>query len=127
MKKNKNIKLNIYLICFLAAITTVLCAAKVQAKSLITDKICAKITADTSASDSYKNVAGIQQNVFNKEGRALQRLQLLDKLSKQPAENPEVFSNAREEYLYFEKAKAELEEHDNAIKELNMLIPRILW
>lgn len=127
MKTNKNIKLHACFICVFLALTTMLFAAKSQAKCLMGSKTYAKISADTSSNNSYKNVTTVQRNILSKEERALERLQLLDRLSKQPAENPEAFSNAREEYLYFEKARADLEEHDNAIKELNILMSRIIW
>jgi hypothetical protein len=121
-------KLNIYKLCFLAAMALLISLTKAEAKTALQSGNYTNRIADTSLNDSYKGMVDVQKNVLEKRQQALQRDQLLDKLSKQPAENPEAFSNAREEFLYFEKARKDGEAYEAAIKELNELIAsKILW
>lgn len=126
MKTLTNIKSTIYRLLFVAAIILLANVSKTVAS---TNGAILRKSADTSsANESYKNITSVQKNVLAKQEQAFQRAELLDKLSKQPAENPEIFSNAKEEYLYFEKARADGEAYEIAVNDGNVLLSaKLLW
>ncbi|MBS1503177.1 MAG: hypothetical protein JST32_14000 [Bacteroidetes bacterium] len=79
---------------------------------------------DRLKTDTVKNNVngfntGMQKSELDKMQKQKQREQLLDKLSKMPADFPEVFSNAKDEYLWKEKVKADQEEFERHVREMN--------
>ncbi|MBS1526627.1 MAG: hypothetical protein JST19_13305 [Bacteroidetes bacterium] len=72
--------------------------------------------ADTVKNNIDAFNTDIQRSTLDKQK---EREQLLDKLSKMPADFPEVFSNAKEEYLWKEKVKADQEEFERHVREMN--------
>ncbi|HVW15937.1 MAG TPA: hypothetical protein VHB54_19050 [Mucilaginibacter sp.] len=96
---------------------------------LIASTIVAKAAQPVShvnrlKTDTVKNTinginTGMQKNTLYNMQKQEQRAQLLDKLSKMPADFPEVFSNAKEEYLWKEKVKADLEAFERHVREMN--------
>jgi len=75
--------------------------------------------ADTSKNAGYKYQVYVRKAAVNNSAKASDREDLLKQLSKKPAEFTEVFSNAKEEYLWHEKVKAEQDEYERHVKELN--------
>jgi hypothetical protein len=75
----------------------------------------AKIDTTVNLNDNFN--FSTKKNVIAKVEKQKEREQLLDKLSKMPADFPEVFSNAKEEYLWKEKVKADQDGYDRRAKE----------
>ncbi|HVV54247.1 MAG TPA: hypothetical protein VHC47_02915 [Mucilaginibacter sp.] len=53
-----------------------------------------------------------RKDIFDRVRKQAEREQMLDRLSRQPSDFPEVFHNAKEEYLWNERAKAQDEQED---------------
>ena len=80
------------------------------------------ISNDTLAVHFDKIKIEAQKNALEKQEAALERKELLDNMSKLPSQTGEIFSNQKEEYLWFEKAKQEGDAYERAIKELNEVL-----
>ncbi|HVS93020.1 MAG TPA: hypothetical protein VHE59_13345 [Mucilaginibacter sp.] len=78
-----------------------------------------RIKTDTVKSNINVFNIDVQKGEFDKMQKQREREQLLDKLSKMPADFPEVFSNAKDEYLWKEKVKADQEEFERHVREMN--------
>ena len=75
--------------------------------------------SDTTKSGEYSYQADIRKGAISKTNRQEDREKMLERLSKKPSDFPEVFSNAKEEYLWQEKAKVEQAAYEKHIKEIN--------
>jgi len=92
------------------------------AATAVQQKNSFKVSDDTLAVHFDKIKIEAQKNAFEKQEAALERKELLDNMSKLPSQTGEIFSNQKEEYLWFEKAKQEGDAYEKAIKELNELL-----
>jgi len=80
------------------------------------------ISNDTLAVHFDKIKIEAQKSAIEKQEAALERKEMLDNMSKLPSGAGEIFSNQKEEYLWFEKAKQEGDAYERAIKELNEVL-----
>ena len=122
MKTTTRIKRIILSTCFFVAIALMGNVSKLYAATVGQQKSSFKVSNDTLAVHFDKIKIGAQKNAFEKQEAALERRELLDNMSKLPSQTSEIFSNQKEEYLWFEKAKQEGDAYEKAIKELNELL-----
>lgn len=128
MKNHTPLYKHILMACSLGAAMFFSGRAASAACQLRPAKPAASFATDTLAQNSERNRIDARRNAFEQEEAALERKNLLDSLSKLPPEDPELFSNEKDEYLWFEKTRAQGDAYEKAIKDLKELIEtQKLW
>lgn len=89
--------------------------AKASAKAACRSMGKEFVIFDTLETKVYKETEDIKNQVFHKLTAAFEREKLLDKLSKIPSDFPEFFLNAKEEYLWREKEKAQMDANERPV------------